>query len=104
MKILFIVMGILSLFSSCSGKKEKQQEKEKLYSWYPSESAPYLYPTTIHVGYFGMPDKSTVYIPSKSLVGNVWGVVCRTFFIFVRKVIHLKKITAKSADSITLSA
>lgn len=74
MKILFIVMGILSLFSSCSGKKEKQQEKEKLYSWYPSESAPYLYPTTIHVGYFGMPDKSTVYIPSKSLVGNVWGV------------------------------
>ena len=35
--------------------------------------APYLYPTTIHVGYFGMPDKSTVYIPSKSLVGNVWG-------------------------------
>ena len=74
MKILFIVMGILSLFSSCSDKKEKQQEKEKLYSWYPSESAPYLYPTTIHVGYFGMPDKSTVYIPSKSLVGNVWGV------------------------------
>jgi len=67
MKILFIVMGILSLFSSCSGKKEKQQEKEKLYSWYPSESAPYLYPTTIHVEYFGMPDKSTVYIPSKSL-------------------------------------
>ena len=47
MKILIIVMGILSLFSSCSGKKEKQQEKEKLYSWYPSESAPYLYPTTI---------------------------------------------------------
>ena len=74
MKILIIVMGILSLFSSCSGKKEKQQEKEKLYSWYPSESAPYLYPTTIHVGYFGMPDKSTVYIPSKSMVGNVWGV------------------------------
>lgn len=74
MKILFIVMGILSLFSSCSGKKEKQQEKEKLYSWYPSESAPYLYPATIHVGYFGMPDKSTIYIPSKSMVGNVWGV------------------------------
>lgn len=74
MKILIIVMGILSLFSSCSGKREKQQEKEKLYSWYPSESAPYLYPTTIHVGYFGMPDKSTVYIPSKSFVGNVWGV------------------------------
>ena len=73
MKILIIVMGILSLFSSCSGKKEKQQEKEKLYSWYPSESAPYLYPTTIHVGYFGMPDKSTVYIPSKSVVGNSWG-------------------------------
>ena len=43
MKILFIVMGILSLFSSCSGKKEKQQEKEKLYPWRPSESAPYLY-------------------------------------------------------------
>lgn len=73
MKILFIVMGILSLFSSCSGKKEKQQEKEKLYSWRPSESAPYLYPTTIHVGHFGMPDKSTVYIPSKSVVGNSWG-------------------------------
>ena len=67
-------MGILSLFSSCSGKKEKQQEKEKLYPWYPSESAPYLYPTTIHVGYFVMPDRSTVYIPSKSVVGNVWGV------------------------------
>ena len=74
MKILIIVMGILSLFSSCSSKKEKQQEKEKLYSWYPSESAPYLYQTTIQVGYFSMPDKSTVYIPSKSLVGNVWGV------------------------------
>ncbi|RGN38150.1 DUF2931 family protein [Bacteroides oleiciplenus] len=73
MKILFIVMGILSLFSSCSGKKEKQQEKEGLYKWRPSESAPYLYPTTIHVGYFGMPDKSTVYIPSKSIVGNSWG-------------------------------
>lgn len=74
MKILIIVMGILSLFSSCSSKKEKREEKEGLYKWYPSESAPYLYPTTIHVGYFGMPDKSTVYIPSKSLVGNVWGV------------------------------
>ena len=73
MKILLIVMGILSLFSSCSGKKEKEREKEELYSWYPSESAPYLYPTTIHVGYFGMPDKSTVYIPSKSVVGNSWG-------------------------------
>lgn len=73
MKILLIVMGILSLFSSCSGKKEKQQEKEGLYEWRPSESAPYLYPTTIHVGYFGMPDKSTVYIPSKSVVGNSWG-------------------------------
>ena len=73
MKILFIVMGILSLFSSCSGKNEKQQEKEGLYEWRPSESAPYLYPTTIHVGYFGMPDKSTVYIPSKSVVGNSWG-------------------------------
>lgn len=55
-------------------KHQSTEEKEKLYSWYPSESAPYLYPTTIHVGYFGMPDKSTVYIPSKSLVGNVWGV------------------------------
>ena len=28
MKILIVVMGILSLLSSCSGKKEKQQEKE----------------------------------------------------------------------------
>lgn len=73
MKILIIVMGILSLFSSCSGKKEKREEKEGLYKWRPSESAPYLYPTTIHVGYFGMPDKSTVYVPSKSVVGNVWG-------------------------------
>ena len=74
MKILIIVMGILSLFSSCSGKKEKREEKEGLYKWRPSESAPYLYPTTIHIGYFGMPDKSTIYIPSKSMVGNVWGV------------------------------
>ena len=30
--------------------------------------------------------------------------VCRTFFIFVGKVIYLKKITAKSADSITFKA
>lgn len=52
MKILFIVMGILSLFSSCSGKKEKQQEKEKLYSWYPSESAPYRKHSVNHVANF----------------------------------------------------
>jgi hypothetical protein len=54
-------------------KNQSTKEKEKLYSWYPSESAPYLYPTTIHIGYFGMNDKSTVYIPSKSIVGNTWG-------------------------------
>lgn len=74
MKINQILLYGILILNSCTMKHQATEEKEKLYSWYPSESAPYLYPTTIHVGYFGMPDKSTVYIPSKSLVGNVWGV------------------------------
>ena len=74
MKISQILLYGILILNSCTMKHQSTKEKEKLYSWYPSESAPFLYPTTIHVGYFGMPDKSTIYIPSKSIVGNVWGV------------------------------
>jgi hypothetical protein len=71
--ILIVIMLSFYIISS-QGKKPMSK-----YRWYPTESAPKLYPIEIVKGDLIFSDGSSIYIPDHKIVSNGWGETNSTY-------------------------
>jgi hypothetical protein len=71
-----ILIVILLSFYITSSQGKKPMSK---YRWYPTESAPKLYPIEIVKGDLIFSDGSSIYIPDHKIVSNGWGETNSTY-------------------------
>lgn len=72
---IFIILTTLSVFITPSQGKNIMNK----YRWYPTESAPKLYPVEIVKGDLFFSDGSSIYIPDHKIVNNGWGETHSTY-------------------------